>query len=177
MNSDKFLKADLSAPRYRTVKRGLAGKPLYASFYKKHPDLKGVISNIQYREIVKEFNKEIMEAVCENRDGVELPESLGFLFIGAIKYTRSQKAIDYTKSRELNKTVYHKNWDTDMKIGKLIFTMLPAKYKMKDGNMWAFKASRKFSRMVSKNFKFNYERYMDITHQRISHLFKETHVR
>ena len=58
----------------QTIKEFKEKKPLYSD-----------IDNVKLKKIIKLYNIKSLEAVIENRDGVELPDSLGYLFIGTCK--------------------------------------------------------------------------------------------
>ena len=78
---NNFKKPDLNAPRYRQQRMGLLNAQTIKEFKEKKP-LYSNIDNDKLKKIIKLYNVKLWEAVIEFRDGVELPDSLGYLFIG-----------------------------------------------------------------------------------------------
>ena len=78
---NNFKKPDLNAPRYREKRFGLLNVKTINEFKEKYP-LYEKIDNEKLKKIIKAYNKNIWNGVIEYRDGVELPDSLGYLFIG-----------------------------------------------------------------------------------------------
>ena len=78
---NNFKKPNLNAPRYREKRLGLLNYETIKEFKDKKP-LYSKIDNSKLKQIIKTYNIKLWKAVIENRDGVELPDSLGFLFIG-----------------------------------------------------------------------------------------------
>jgi len=105
-----FKHPDLKAPRFRFCSLQLLNKSFYEKARKEHKDL-AALSDAAIKEVVQICGTVIQDMVIEQRDGVELPEQLGFLFIGSTPATKHGN-IDYKKSIELGKEVRHKNWET-----------------------------------------------------------------
>ena len=71
---------NIKGPRYRKTRLNI----LEYSRLKKFKDLNPIYKNIKnskLKKIIKLFNEKIWANVIECRDGVELPESLGYIFI------------------------------------------------------------------------------------------------
>ena len=81
---NNFKKPDLNAPRYREKRLGILNEETIREFKDKKP-LYSDIDNVKLKKIIKIYNEKLWNAVVENRNGVELPDSLGFLFIGTCK--------------------------------------------------------------------------------------------
>jgi len=169
---DTFRKPDLSAPRYRLKKKNIIDDEYYKNFQKKYPDNKD-ISLSQLKKIVKAANTEFWKLVIENRDGIELPENLGHIFIGSC-YNIQKENIDYGKSIKYNTKVTHKNYDTDGHVSKIFYTNYSPKYKIKYRKIWSFAAGRYFKRAVKDAFKDNWKKYMLVDNTlKISNLYKQ----
>jgi len=154
----EFRKPDLNAPRYRPEVHSVLDKKFFNSFKKKHPKYKDY-TNVELRNIIKAFNKLVYNNVIEKRDGVQLPETIGWLFIGTCQ--KSKKAnVDYAKSNKYGITVTNNNFDTDGKLAKIFFTSHAPKHKMKNREFWSFVACREFKRAVSKNYPENWNMYV-----------------
>jgi hypothetical protein len=154
----EFKKPDLKAPRYRPEVHNVLDKKFFDNFRKKHSKYKEY-SNSQLRSIIKAFNKLVYTNVIEKRDGVQLPETIGWLFIGTCQ--RSKKPnVDYAKSNKYGVTVTNNNFDTDGKLAKIFYTSHAPKHKMKNREFWSFVACREFKRAVSKNYPENWNMYV-----------------
>ena len=93
--------------------------------------------------------RRIWKEVIENRDGVELPDSLGYIFIGTCPAAKSVN-IDYALSKKYGKVLQNKNWETDGKIAKIFYTNYSTKYRFKNRELWQFTAVRQFKKAVAK---------------------------
>jgi hypothetical protein len=99
--------------------------------------------------------------VINTRDGVQLPEQIGWLFIGTCQQSKKQN-IDYVKSKKYGVTITNKNWDTDGKLAKIFFSNFATKHKIKNREFWSFVGCREFKRSVAKNYAENWNMYMQI---------------
>jgi hypothetical protein len=76
-----FRKPDLAAPRFRAKALNVLNKELWKEFKEKHPKYKD-LTYMDFKKIIKLSNQNLWEKIISYRDGVQLPESLGFIFIG-----------------------------------------------------------------------------------------------
>lgn len=137
-------------------------KSKFRKFIRMHPEHKGMAIT-QFNEIVRAFNNEIVDAVIDNRDGVLLPERLGELAIVAFPKPR-RKAIDFGASNKAGELRYHTNWETDNKIGKIVYHK--ADQAVKNGRFLGLIPSREFKTRMSKAFRRFFERYIYIDNKR-----------
>ncbi len=156
----QFNEPNLNAPRYRREAYQIINKDFYKRFFKKYPQYKGKETKEIYK-IIKTFNEYVCQTVIDKRDGVELPESLGWLFIATCKGTK-KKNINVAKSIKYGMKVTNKNWDTDGKVAKIFYSNFAPKYKYKHREYWGFKACRKFKRSVSDTYPDNWPIYMEL---------------
>ena len=168
-----FKSPDLNAPRYRRRRLGLLNNKTFKKFKEEYPAYKNV-ENAKLKKIITTYNKRIWKAVIEHRDGVELPNSLGYLFIGTCEpNNKKKKNYNYALSSKYNKPVQLKNWETDGNICKIFYTNWSAKYRFKFRELWKFEAVRDFKRGVSKAYPENWTKYIFVkTKYRVAHLFK-----
>jgi hypothetical protein len=167
-----FRKPDLSAPRYRVKRKNLITDEYMDDFYKRYPEL-SKYKKAEIKEIVKGFNELLWQEIIETRDGVELPEGLGYVFIGACPYVKKDN-IDYGKSIKYGMAVTHKNYDTDGYLGKIFYSNYSAKYKLRDRSIWAFNGGRYFKRAVTKSFKEDWRKYLVIDNTtKVSKMYKK----
>jgi hypothetical protein len=133
-------------------------KEFFEKFKKKHPKYKQY-SESTLREVIKSFNKIVYETVIDKRDGVQLPETIGWLFIGTCQQSK-KKNIDFAKSHKYGITVTNNNFETDGKLAKIFFTSYAPKHKMKNREFWSFVACRDFKRAVAKAYPENWNIYV-----------------
>jgi hypothetical protein len=53
----------------------------------------------ELRKIIKQFNNQVYQTAIDNRDGIQLPESIGWIFIGTCQQSKKQN-VDYAKSNK-----------------------------------------------------------------------------
>jgi len=156
----EFKKPDLKAPRYRPEVHTVLNKEFFESFKKKHPKYKD-LDNKDLRKIIKYFNNTIYQTVINTRDGVQLPEQIGWLFIGTCQSPKKEN-IDFAKSKKYGVAVSNKNWETDGKLAKIFFTSYALKHKMRNREFWSFIACREFKRSVAKVYPENWNMYIAV---------------
>lgn len=155
---DGFKKPDVKAPRFRPDVHHVLNKEFFEMFKKKYSKYKD-IDNQLLKTIIRKFNNAVYNTVIEKRDGVQLPEQIGWIFIGTCQESK-KKNIDFVKSNKYGVTVTNKNWDTDGKLAKIFFTNHAPKHKMKNREFWTFVACREFKRKVSKTYPENWNMYV-----------------
>jgi hypothetical protein len=156
----EFKKPDVKAPRFRPEKYNVLSKEFFEKFKKKYPKYKSLDDN-NLRKIIKSFNQVIAQAVVDTRDGVQLPEQIGWLFIGTCQQSKKNN-IDFAKSVKYGVQVTNKNWETDGKLAKIFFTNYAPKHRIKNREFWGFTACRDFKRNVSKSYPENWNMYVAV---------------
>ena len=97
-------KPDLNAPRYRPKKLNLTNVDFYNKFITSNPRYASMDIKT-FKSIINAFNGEIWQNVIDERDGVELPEQLGYIFIGTCP--RKKSNVDFNKSRKYGTVIQH----------------------------------------------------------------------
>ena len=159
----EFKKPDVKAPRFRPETKNILTKDFFILFKKKYPKYK-TIDNIELRKIIKKFNQVVYQTVIDNRDGIQLPEQIGWLFIGTCQQSKKEN-IDYAKSLKYGLRVSNKNWDSDGKLAKIFFSNHAPKHKIKNREFWSFVACREFKRSVAKQYPENWQMYVEANPQ------------
>jgi len=154
----EFKKPDVTAPRFRPAVYNVLNKEFFKSFKKKYSKYKD-LDNSNLRNIIKKFNYAVYNKVIDVRDGVQLPESIGWLFIGTCQQSKKQN-INYAKSLKYGVSVSNNNWETDGKLAKIFFTNHAPKHKIKNREFWGFTACRNFKRSVAKTYPENWNMYI-----------------
>ncbi len=154
----EFNKPDVKAPRFRPQVKTVLNTEFFERFKCKHPKYKN-LDDKDLRKIIKSFNETLCNKIIENRDGIELPQQLGWLFIGTCQKSKKEN-IDFAKSNEYGVKVSNKNWETDGKLAKIFYTNHAPKHKFRNREFWGFVACRKFKRNVSKSYSDNWTKYV-----------------
>lgn len=168
----EFKKPDLSAPRYRISRLLLLNKKLHERFIKKFPE-HAELSCDDFKNIIKTFNTNIWQTTITNRDGVELPEGLGYSFIGTCPSPKKFNT-DPIASGKYGVKITHRNFESDNFLAKIFYTNFASRYKFKDREVWRFIGHRNFKRAVAKAYPENWKMYIQVDNfQRIHHLFNK----
>lgn len=169
-------KPDLKAPRFRQQVFGTVNKHFYQHIRKELPHL-AHLTDHQIRGVIHDCNGLIWENVIEHRDGVELPEQLGSIFIGTC-LPRIRKSVNYHATLTHEKVLGYRNWESDGYLAKIFYTNYSSKYRFKFHELWSFEPIRQFKRTVAKTYPENWKTYIQVDHTlKISALFRKAKVR
>ena len=168
--SKQYKKPDLKAPRFRPKKLNLTNTAFYEQFLKDNPK-HSELSVTQFKEIIKVFNGKIWQIVIDYRDGVELPEQLGYLFIGSCP--RKKSNVDFKKSEHYGVVLQNQNWESDQYVAKIFYTNFETKYRFRNHDLWGFKGLRDFTRMVGQTYPKEWKKYLVVDNFiKISKIFR-----
>lgn len=155
----KFSEIDRTKPRFRPSRHELISDAFIKELNEKVPKSKN-LERKQIVNIIKGFNDHVRTYICENREGVELPEGIGYLFLGVCK--NSMNTIDMPMSTKYKQQISFKNWNSDGRLGKIFYSNSTVKYKIMDNNLWIFKPAREFKKDSSKAFSENWKIFIEI---------------
>lgn len=153
-----FNKPDLNAPRCREKVKSHISQSFLNEFIEKYPQYKD-LSYADVRKILSTFHGKLWNHAVHNRDGVELPEGLGFIFIGTCQAAKSY-VVDYGTSLEYDQKIRHRNFESDNHLAKIFYTNFASKYKFKYREMWKFVGTRDFKRSVAKVYPEKWKMYV-----------------
>ena len=166
-----YNKPDLKAPRYRKKTHSILNKSFYDRMREKGDAYKS-LTDKQIKEIINNYNEKIWKTVIEKRDGVELLDQLGYVFVGTCNRHKS-KNIDTKKSIELGVEVQHQNWESDQYLAKIFYTNFETKYRFMFHELWGFTATRNFKRTLSSVYPKEWKKYVVVDNKlKISRLFR-----
>jgi hypothetical protein len=150
----------LKAPRFNTRKYryNLLSKEIYKQWKQKSGSS---LSFIEFKKRWKLIAAELTKQVIEERDGVQLPHGLGNIHIAFVPGMLA-KPVDIKATREAGKVIYHQNWHTDRKVGKIVYTHGDYRYAHRLAGFWHFMGCRNFTRSVSKALSTYPHRYKNI---------------
>ncbi len=169
--SKQYKKPDLKAPRYRPKKLNLTNVEFYNQFIKDNPKYSN-LSIKQFKDIINVFNEKIWKTVIDYRDGVELPEQLGYIFIGSCP--RKKSNVDFKKSEHYGVVLQNQNWESDQYLAKIFYTNFETKYRFKNHELWGFKGVRDFTRELGKTYPKEWKKYVQADNKlKISRLFRK----
>ena len=167
----QYKKPDLNAPRYRPKKLNLTNLDFYNKFIEDNPKHASLTME-QFKNIIKTFNGKIWKNVIDYRDGVELPEQLGYLFIGSCP--RKKSNVDFKKSEHYGVVLQNQNWESDQYIAKIFYTNFETKYRFKHHDIWGFKGLRDFTRGVGQTYPKDWKKYLVVDNLvKISRIFRK----
>lgn len=167
-----YKKPDLNAPRYRPKKLNLTNQEVYNKFVQETPRYVSVTSD-QFKEVISTFNGMIWQTVIDNRDGVELPEQLGFVFIGSCPRKKGENT-NYYKSGQYGIKIQNQNWESDQFTAKIFYTNFETKYRFKHNDMWGFTGVRDFKRTVAHTYPLEWKKYVQVDNLvKVSLLFRK----
>lgn len=153
-------KPNLNGPRFRERRISVLRLDTLKKFKSKYPEYKK-LDLATFKDIVMTFNKMIVKSIIDNRNGVELPDGLGYIFMGTCPPSKKRN-IDYGKSLHYGVETTHKNWDSDNKLLKIFYTNHSTKYPFKNKNVWSFKANKEFRKQASDAFKEDWAKYIEV---------------
>ena len=169
--SKPYRKPDLNAPRFRGKRLRILNAEFYKAFRKEHPKY-AYLSDQDIKQIVEGVNGRLWQTVIDERDGVELPEQLGYIFIGSCPAKKVNK--DYKTSGELQQLIQHRNWESDNYLAKIFYTNYGSKYRFMFSKLWGLKPVRQFSRSVGQTYPEQYLKYLVIDNKRrINEIFSK----
>jgi hypothetical protein len=167
----QYKKPDLNAPRFRPKKLNLTNKDFYKKFIEDNPKYSSLTLD-QFKDVIKTFNGMIWETVINDRDGVQLPEQLGYVFIGSCPRKNGENT-DYKKSQHYGVKIQNQNWESDQFVAKIFYTNFETKYRFKNHELWGFKGVRDFKRTVAKVYPKEWKKYVQVDNLvKISRLFR-----
>lgn len=165
-----YKKPDLNAPRYRPKKLNLTNVDFYKKFIEDNPKHDHITIS-QFKDVIKTFNGLIWKNVIDNRDGVQLPEQLGYIFIGSCP--RKKSNVDFKKSEHYGTVLQNQNWESDNFLAKIFYTNYETKYRFKNHELWGFKGLRDFTRAVGKAYPKEWKKYIQVDNLiKISRVFR-----
>jgi hypothetical protein len=168
----KYNKPDLNAPRYRPTKLNLTNQEIFKQFVRENPKY-GSLTLDQFKDIISSFNGKIWQHVIESRDGVELPEQLGFIFIGTCPRKKGDNP-DPKKSLAYGIKIQNQNWESDQYLAKIFYTNFETKYRFKHHELWGFTGVRDFKRSVAATYPKEWKKYVQVDNMvRVSLLFRK----
>lgn len=161
---DVFRVPDLHGPRFRTKHKLVLVTPLFTSFIEKFPQYKGKIDYSLFCKIIGQHSTELRDTIANTRDGIDLHERLGHIFLGSYKYS-TENNIDYAKSKECGKVVRHHNLETDGYVCKVFYSNWDrTKHNFRDREAWEFIPSKVLKSQCSEAFQRNFKLYRVVEH-------------
>lgn len=164
------IKVNLKGPRYRPPRFNTTSAEMLGEI-SAHSDC--LVKDVKkIRDIIVAANRAISKTVIDFRDGIELPDQLGYMFLGTCQ-PKVRKNVDYKVTKEYLKVIQHRNWESDNYLAKIFYTNYETKYGFKFHEVWAFAACRDFTREVGRTYPENWKKYIQVDHTlKVSKLYR-----
>lgn len=171
--------ADKKCPRFTRTRIDLVNMELAEEFLKEFPQYadKEELKNIRsFTKLITTFNSGLWKHVVDNRDGIDLPERLGVVFVGA--KTSVYTPVDYGLSSKYNTEVLMHNFESNGLIGRIFYSRHTRNHGMTIKTIWRFKPSRAFALGVRDSFREgNSRRYRRVENRKELHILFQQRVR
>ena len=154
-----YTKPDLNAPRYCSRSYTAITPTFFRRFKRDFPEY-AHYTQPQLTKIIKDFDKLIVDTIIEERDGVELPANMGFVFVGACKMNKPPK--DQELSAKYGKSIGHRNFESDQFIAKIFYSNYANRHKFKNRHLYQLVGCRYFKRTVAAAFPTNWKKYIQV---------------
>jgi len=112
----------------------------------------------EFKNYWKLIAEEMIKGITTERDGIRI-SSIADFYIGFV--LSKKKPVDYQKSKEFGKRIYHENWHSDGKIAKLIFGTKNRRYTIRRPELWGFIACRNLKDAITEAVNKNSELFKD----------------
>ena len=153
-------------PRVKIKRSHVMNPSKFCEFKKKYPEHSD-ISLFEFNKIIRKFNNNVIDEVVNYRYGVSLPERLGILVIVSFPSPK-KKIIDFGTSNKTGVLTYHKNWETDNRLGKIAHVTEFSSFNIKYSRLWGFTPNRFFKKKMIEGFKKSWEKYIFIDNTEIT---------
>jgi hypothetical protein len=167
-------KPNLKAPRFRRNTAGTLNKDFIKELKQKVPAARD-FTDKKIKEIITAFNGVLWEEAINKRDGVEIPEQIGHLFIGTCP-AKKRKNVDFKQTASYMEVIQHRNYESDQHLAKIFYTTYSTfgtKYRFKNHELWGFIATRDFKRTVGKTYPLKWKQYLEVNPNiKISSMFR-----
>lgn len=155
------MRVDLNKPRVTEKKSKVIDYKEVKDFNNRYPE-----HNVKKTDIVKimrAFNSIMTDETMLNIYGVIIPENIGVIFINNAGKPK-RKPVDYAKSKELGTIVYHKNWDTDNNIMRIVFMNKTLRTMIRNTKLFTFNPLQAYKRKASAYFKKSWPRCLSVSY-------------
>tara|TARA_R110000772_G_scaffold224422_1_gene335059 strand:+ start:1736 stop:2239 length:504 start_codon:yes stop_codon:yes gene_type:complete len=159
-----YRKPNVKSSRVKMKSSRVMNDGALREFKKKHPEHKD-ITLTKFNAIVKQFNVNIVDEVISNKNGISLPELIGQILI--ISFPKSKKkAVDFGASNKSGVLTYHRNWDTEDRLGKIVY--YSGRYSIRYSYLWGFTPARGFKNKMSEVYRKLWAKYIYVDNKSVS---------
>ena len=156
----RMKKPNLNGPRFREKFTTLLNISTFKALVKKYPEYKDLELQ-EFKDIIMSFNNHVVDGMIENRNGVEFPDGLGFIFMGTCP-PKKETPVDYARSHEYGIKTSFRNWDSDNHLLKIFYTNYNTKNSFQNKRLWMFKAAKPVRSKASHAYKQDWTKYIVI---------------
>ena len=171
----EFKAPDIKGPRFRPCSKKVIDKEFTDKFEKRFPE-HGEIKPDKFRDIIMHLHTHVVNGIVEHRDGIELPEGLGFIFIATCQKSKKEN-IDFNASSLAGKKILHQNWESDNRLMKIIFSNTATKYRLPNKQIWGFRMAKQNRKLISNKYKQQWAKYHVIPNMKGIHTMFKTRMK
>lgn len=157
----EVIKRSQLGPRHRVKRYNMLGLESIKEMIH-DPDIM-IKDPVLIKKIIKLMHKKIKDTIIYTRDGIELAEQLGYMFLGTCQ-PKVRKNVDFKTTDYYLKVIQHRNWESDNYLAKIFYTNYETKYKFKYNDLWGFKGAREFTSQVGQEYPKNWKMYIQVDH-------------
>ena len=146
--------------KIRKNKQSYTFADMYQTFCKENVDVD--VLYFDFKRILDEMCKVILEEVLNASDGFKMPYGLGFIQVGKYRpknYDSTSLSVDYKASKECDKTIYHLNEHSNGYKYRLFWSKIPRTFP--DRYRYSLSLVRANKRRLAQLI-FNNNDYIDI---------------
>jgi len=155
------MKVDLNKKRVTEKKGKVIDYKEVINFNKQNPNYK--LKKTDIIKIMRAFNSNLVDETMKNIYGVVLPNNIGAIFINNAGKPKN-KPVDYANSKKEGRLVYHKNWETDNNLMRIVYMNKTIKTVVKNTTVMSFNPIQLFKKKASAYFKNNWSKCLSVNY-------------
>lgn len=156
---------NVNKPRVKRKATRIMDVASLREFKKQYPEHKN-ITLTEFNAILRQFNTNIVENVSIDRNGISLPELIGQVLVMSFPRSKKKKAINFGESNKTGVKTYHRNWNTDDRMAKIVY--FTGSHSIRYSHLWGFTATRSFKLKVSEIYKKLWAKFIYVDGKSIS---------
>lgn len=158
--SNVFNKPNRKAKRIKKTSFCVSMRSVFVKVRDKYPQYKHKVTETECRDVINNFTFYMKNKILENRDGIELPENLGYIMITAFK--SKKKLLNKKESEKHGIKIYETNLSTDGFKAKILYSNDKMKFKLANRDVWSFRGTSILRKEVSHIFKENWKSFIQL---------------
>ena len=145
----EVIKLNRKGPRHRAKRYNMASDENISAIAK-HPDCL-VKDSKKVKQVIMAIHNGIRDTIVNTRDGIELPEQLGYMFLGTCQ-PKVRKNVDFSTTDHYLKVIQHRNWESLLQIISLRTQPMNVSRPAKQSDGWYFEFEVEAQGVLSSGF-------------------------